>query len=170
MPPGLPAQKLLQAGASLVHCSARVARKYPDRSGNMAQEQTKHRGSCHCGAVRYEVVVDLSNGGGRCNCTVCTKTAALGGSVKPDAFTLLSGEESVSIYEWGPKISRRYFCKHCGVHCFGRGHLKELGGDYVSINFNTLDDIDVGSLKVGYWDGRHNNWQGGMRDKPWPTL
>jgi hypothetical protein len=128
----------------------------------------KHRGSCHCGAVRYEVEFDLGSGVGRCNCTICTKIAALGGSVKPDAFVLLAGENSLSAYEWGAKVSRRYFCKHCGVHCYGSGHLAELGGDFVSINFNTLDDIDVGSLKVGHWDGRHNNWHSGMRDTPWP--
>ena len=40
---------------------------------------------------------------------------------------------------------RRYFCKHCGIHCFGRGHLEVLGGDYVSINLNTLDDVDLGA-------------------------
>jgi hypothetical protein len=146
----------------------------------MAQDQGRHgaalptgiskqRGSCHCGAVRFEAAVDLSQGASRCNCTVCTKLGALAGIVRPDAFTLLQGNDSLSTYEWGAKISKRYFCKHCGVLCFGRGHLKEVGGDFVSINYNAFDDVDVGDLKVGYWDGRHDNWQGGMRETPWPT-
>jgi hypothetical protein len=127
----------------------------------------KHSGGCHCGAVRFEVHVD-AGAGSRCNCSICTKTSVLGGSVKPEAFALLAGAEHLSEYVWGGKISRRFFCKHCGVHCFGRGHLKELGGDYVSVNFNTLDDYDPIDASVVYWDGRHDNWHAGPRTTPWP--
>jgi hypothetical protein len=134
-----------------------------------SRDVATQRGSCHCGAVRFEAAVDLSEGTSGCNCTVCTKLGARGGIVKPDAFALLAGEDSLTSYEWGAKISKRFFCKRCGIYCFARGHLAQLGGDYVSINYNTLDDVDVGQLKVGYWDGRHNNWQAGMRPTPWPT-
>ena len=57
----------------------------------------------------------------------------------------------------------------CGVRPFGRGHLKELGGDYMTVNLNALDDIDPADVKVNYWDGRHNNWEAGTRDRPWPV-
>jgi hypothetical protein len=128
----------------------------------------KHLGSCHCGDVRFEVEIDASNGS-RCNCTVCTKISATGGMVKPGAFKLLSEESKLGVYEWGGRISKRYFCKQCGIHCFGRGHLEQLGGDYVSVNFNCLDDIDLRDVKVIHWDGRHNNWQAGPRTEPWPS-
>jgi hypothetical protein len=128
----------------------------------------KHIGACHCRAVRFEVVIDLSTGGSRCNCSICTKIGSTTGIVKPSAFTLLAGEESLGQYEWGAKISRRFFCAKCGVHCFGRGHLAEIGGDYVSVNLNTLEDVELAELKVIYWDGRHNNWQEGPRSTPWP--
>jgi hypothetical protein len=128
----------------------------------------KHAGSCHCGAVRFEVTIDATKGG-RCNCTVCTKISQLAGIVQPDAFTLLSGEENLSTYEWGGKISTRYFCKSCGVHCFGRGFLEQIGGAYVSVNLNALDDVDPATVNTIYWDGRHNNWQGGPRAQPWPV-
>jgi hypothetical protein len=128
----------------------------------------KHSGSCHCGAIRFEVEVDVKAGASKCNCTICTKIGAPGANVKPSAFSLLSGKESLSEYQWGPKISRRFFCKQCGIHCFARGHLAELGGDYVSVNFNCLDDIDLVDVKLTYWDGRHNNWEAGSRGTPWP--
>jgi hypothetical protein len=128
----------------------------------------KHAGSCHCGAVRFSVEADLSEGASRCNCTICTKVGAIGKIVKPNQFALLSGEPSLSAYEWGAKISRRFFCKQCGIHCFARGHLKELGGDYVSVNLSCLDEVDLLEVAVTHWDGRHNNWAAGCRSTPWP--
>ena len=127
----------------------------------------KHSGSCHCGAIQFEVEIDIKAGASKCNCTICTKVGATGAIVKPSAFSLLSGKESLSEYQWGPKISSRFFCKHCGIHCFARGHLDELGGDYVSVNFNCLDDIDLLDVNLTYWDGRHNNWEAGARSTPW---
>ncbi len=64
----------------------------------------------------------------------------------------------------------RYFCKHCGVHVFGRGDVPELGGAFASVNVDCLDDVELSFLKVGYWDGRHDNWQAGLRERPWPML
>ncbi len=128
----------------------------------------KHSGSCHCGAVRFEADIDVSKGAGRCNCSICTKIGATAHLIKPEAFTLLTGEENLGVYEWGAKISRRFFCKNCGIHCFSRGHLAEVGGDYVSVNLNCLDDLDPNQLAVTYWDGRHNNWEAGPRTTPWP--
>ncbi len=83
-------------------------------------------------------------------------------------FKLTRGEESLSTYEWGGRISRRHFCKRCGVYCFAKGHLEVLGGDFVSVNLNCLDDADPNALKVGHFDGRHDNWRAGMRERPWP--
>jgi hypothetical protein len=129
----------------------------------------KRSGGCHCGAVRYEVAIDASRGA-RCNCSICTKVGQTGGMVKPAAFRLVQGESELSSYVWGGKISTRFFCKRCGIHCFGRGHLAEVGGDYVSVNLNTLDDVDPRDVKVIYWDGRHDNWQAGPRDIAWPIV
>ena len=127
----------------------------------------KHAGSCHCGAVKFEARFDAGSAAA-CNCTVCTKVATIGTIVRPDAFTLLSGERNLTAYEWGHKTAKRYFCRTCGVTCFSRGHLEQLGGDYVSLSLNAFDDVDPADVKLGYWDGRHDNWQAGMRDEPWP--
>jgi hypothetical protein len=127
-------------------------------------------GGCHCGKVKYQVDADLSDGVGvtRCNCSVCTKLNGLTKIVRPNAFELLSGEADVSVYVWGGATGTRYFCKHCGISCFVRGYLAEVGGDYVSVNCQTLDDVEITELNVTYWDGRHNNWEAGPRPTPWP--
>ncbi len=128
----------------------------------------KHTGGCHCGAVRFEVHVDLGAGASRCNCSICTKIAQLATIVKPDAFELLTSEDALGVYAWGGQTGRRMFCKTCGVHCFGPGHLAEIGGDYVSVNVNCLDDVDPAEVSVVYFDGRHDNWEAGTRSTPWP--
>jgi hypothetical protein len=129
----------------------------------------KRAGGCHCGDVRYEVMVDTSTASS-CNCGICTKLGALVGVVKPDAFKLLSDEAKLTSYSRAPQIANRFFCARCHVHCFGKGHLAELGGDYVAINLNTLDDFDPSRASIVHWDGRHDNWGAGPRPTPWPVL
>lgn len=131
---------------------------------------TKHHGSCHCGAVRFDVDLDLGKGASRCNCSACTKTGTTTAIVQPAAFVLVAGEDALGTYEWGRKTARRLFCKTCGITCFGRGYLEQLGGDYVSINLNCVDDIDVRDVAIVYFDGRHDNWMGGPRSTPWPVF
>ncbi len=133
-------------------------------------QPTSHRGSCHCGRVRVEVDLDLGAGATRCNCSICTKLATLGALVKPGALRVLAGEDHVARYVWGHGVSARYFCPTCGVHVYGRGHLAELGGDFASVNLNTLDGVELSELPVAYWDGRHDAWQRGTRPTPWPIL
>jgi hypothetical protein len=116
------------------------------------------------------VTLDLGKGASRCNCSICTKVMQTGAMTKPDALKVLAGESELSTYEWGSKMSKRFFCKHCGVHLFGKGHLAELGGDFASINVNCLDDIDVNALPLMFWDGRHNNWQAGPGTVPFPIV
>jgi hypothetical protein len=128
-----------------------------------------HSGGCHCGAVRYQVDVDLAEPVSRCNCSFCTKTGGTGVVVKPSAFQLLSGEDKLTDYGREGVPIRHPFCRLCGIRTFNTGHLPELGGDYVAVHVNTLDHFDISELKLLYWDGRHNNWEAGPRDTPWPV-
>jgi hypothetical protein len=137
---------------------------------NESNGEKHYAGSCHCGAVQFRVSANLAAGAGRCNCSICTKVAQTGGIVKPAAFQLVSSEEALSSYEWGGRTARRFFCKTYGIHCVARGSLSELGGAYVSVNYNCLDGVELGEVKVIHWDGRHNNWHAGPSDRPWNIL
>lgn len=120
-----------------------------------------YTGSCHCGKVRFEADIDLSAGSGKCNCSICSKLRAWGSTIKPDAFRLLAGESELTKYEFGSRSVQRRFCKHCGIHLFGTGHIAEIGGDFCSVNLACLDQLDpaeLASIPVRYSDGLNNNW------------
>jgi hypothetical protein len=120
-----------------------------------------YQGSCHCGAVRFEADLDLSQGSGRCNCSICTKARKWGMIVKPPAFRLLAGQDALADYSFASKSAHHQFCKTCGVHTCGYGNIPEIGGAFVSVSVHCLDNVtpeELASIPVKYSDGRNNNW------------
>jgi len=130
-----------------------------------------YRASCHCGAVRYEVDVDLSEGTMRCNCSICAKARAWFRPVPAKDVRLLSGAKMLADYHWLPpgrkKSNLHYrFCKKCGVRAFAQGYWKELGGKFYAIAISTLEGADADELagSIRYVDGRHDRFDGEPQD------
>ncbi len=114
-----------------------------------------YRGSCHCGAVKYEVDADLSRLG-RCNCSICSKKGGLFARVPSDRFRLLQGKDELTLYQFNTKISEHYFCKNCGIHPFGH---PRSAPELTLVNVRSLDDFDLEreTYEINLFDGR--NWE-----------
>lgn len=112
----------------------------------------KYQGGCHCGAVRYEIDADISHVVA-CNCSICARQGWLLAFMPVTQFTLISGADAVTDYQFGKKRIHHPFCTTCGTHAFGKGTDNE-GKEVRYINVRCLDDVDVSTLSVSHYDGK----------------
>ncbi len=112
-----------------------------------------YQGSCHCGAVLFEVDADDKIKCGDCNCSICTKSGYLHLIVPASKFRLLKGASQITAYTWGTGIAKHTFCKVCGIKSF---YTPRSNPDGYDINVRCLD-IDVNQVEIEPFDGK--NWE-----------
>ncbi|GAB4526612.1 MAG: GFA family protein [Pleurocapsa sp.] len=117
------------------------------------QESRIYQGGCHCGAVRFQVLVDryLVQD---CNCSICQKKGFLHLIVPPENFTLLQGKNVLTTYTFNTGIAKHTFCSICGIHSFyrPRSHPK-----MIDINIRCLDGDVIDNFTIEPFDGV--NWE-----------
>ena len=116
-------------------------------------ELQSHTGGCHCGQVRYQVKIDLSGPVISCNCSMCGRVGSLLSFVPAQQFTLLSGEDSLTDYQFNKHVIHHLFCRVCGIKSFARGVGRD-GGATVAVNTRCLDGVDIARLNVTPFDGK----------------
>lgn len=117
-----------------------------------------YHGSCHCGAVSFEAELDLTQPSFRCNCSICRRNRFWAAIALSDGFRLLSGESDLTQYLFNTKKNEHYFCKHCGVRCFGIGNDTPMGKMY-GVNLGCLENVteeELSRIPITYVDGLHD--------------
>lgn len=114
-------------------------------------ETKRYTGSCHCGAVKYEVDLALDSVIA-CNCSICSRSGSLLTFTTPESFNLLQGEESLRDYRFNKHVINHQFCATCGIKSFAHGVGPK--GPAVAINVRCLEDVDLDALTVHQVDGR----------------
>lgn len=112
-----------------------------------------YQGSCHCGAVKFEVEAPETVEADRCNCSICSKSGFLHLIVPKSKFKLLSGDSSLSTYTFNTGIAKHTFCKICGIKPFYTPRSNPDGAD---INVNCLDTHPA-HVEISEFDGK--NWE-----------
>jgi hypothetical protein len=118
--------------------------------------QKTYQGSCHCGAVKFEADLDLTQSSYRCNCSICSRTRFWPAIAEADGFRLLAGESELTKYLFNTKKNEHYFCKHCGVRAFGKGTETPVGVMF-GVNIGCLEDVsddELARIPMTYVDGR----------------
>lgn len=108
-----------------------------------------YRGSCHCGAIVFEIDTKLT-AFTKCDCSLCRKKNAVMTRVHEDQFRLLKGEKDLALYQWNTCTAKHHFCKRCGIYTF---HRKRVSPAYFGINVHCLDHVDIAVVPVVEVDG-----------------
>lgn len=109
-----------------------------------------YHGTCHCGAVRFQLTAELEPAA-RCNRSLCRRKGAAMSAAFPKAqLQILAGEDQLSLYQFNSKVARHFFCKTCGIYPF---HQTRKDPGLWRVNLGCLDGVDVFALEVGRNDG-----------------
>ena len=112
-----------------------------------------YSGSCHCGAVTFEVEAPEQLEVERCNCSICSKSGFLHLIVPLGRFRLLSGEDHLTTYTFNTGVAKHTFCRVCGIKPF---YTPRSNPDGIDVNVNCLDTPPA-SIHIVEFDGR--NWE-----------
>jgi hypothetical protein len=110
-----------------------------------------YEGGCHCGAVRFRVVVEQHEAT-ECNCSMCSKKGFLHLIVPLDRFEILSGADNLSTYRFNTGVAKHTFCRTCGIHPF---YTPRSHPDQIDVNVRCLDGEVIDRFKITPFDGRH---------------
>jgi hypothetical protein len=101
-------------------------------------------GSCHCGAIVFEV--RLSGGLGklrRCNCSLCRRKGAVMAGVPLDDLRVIRGADKLSLYQWNTMAAKHYFCSVCGIYTH---HQRRSNPNEYGFNVACIADLDPSDL------------------------
>ena len=109
-----------------------------------------HRGSCHCGRVRFEIDTDFPELTS-CDCSICRRKNALMVKVHESSFRLLTSADELSEYQFHTNTARHFFCRTCGIYPF---HRKRSAPDSYGVNIACLEGFDAAAVPLRRADGR----------------
>ncbi|MGH6871336.1 MAG: GFA family protein [Rhizomicrobium sp.] len=104
-------------------------------------------GSCHCGAVRYEVpaapeaVTD-------CNCSTCRRRGTLWAYYSPREVRV---DGPTRIYMWGDRDLEFHFCGTCG--CVTHWWPVDKSLDRMGVNARLMEPEILAAARVRKFDG-----------------
>lgn len=126
----------------------------PSNSNFSRPAEISHQGSCHCGAVKFEVDAPADLHAHACNCSICSLTGGDQMIVPASKFRLLAGAEALTTYQFNTRVAEHTFCQYCGVKAFYRPRSNPDG---CSVNLRCLDKSTINSISVDVFDGQ--NWE-----------
>jgi hypothetical protein len=128
----------------------------------MAGEETPQsvqlpiKGSCHCGAVTYEMKVQ-PRFAVECNCTVCRSLGTVWGHGSSEAISVTTAPGATLSYSRGDKELAFHTCKTCGSST----HWEGIEGDSVgrmAVNLRLAVPGTIEAIGHRHFDGA-DTWE-----------
>jgi hypothetical protein len=113
---------------------------------------TTYTGSCHCGAIAFEVEGKIDSGLA-CNCSICSRKGSLLWFVPRAALELKTPESAISTYTFNKHVIKHRFCSKCGIHTHGEG-VDPKGNAIAAINLRCIENLDLATVPVHHFDGK----------------
>jgi hypothetical protein len=111
----------------------------------------KYSGSCQCGAITFDVDTTIEKVIS-CNCSRCRRLGSLLTAARKADFTLKSGKDALTEFQFNKHVVHHYFCSTCGIEPYAQGKGRD-GSDMVMVNVRCLDGVDPESFAVMKFDG-----------------
>ncbi|KAJ7770988.1 glutathione-dependent formaldehyde-activating enzyme [Mycena maculata] len=125
----------------------------PLAAGPVAEGTTVYTGSCHCGAVGYNVQSpEPITVAAACNCSICHRDAAMWIYVKTTAVSF-KGLDSLVEYTFGLKRTYHGFCGTCGVAINERFPTADREWR-TALNIRTMNGVDLAAIDLELHDGK----------------
>ena len=110
----------------------------------------KHKGSCHCKKIEFEVETNLEKIV-QCNCSICIRRNAKMIMIPKENFTLTKGESDLVLYQFNSNIAKHYFCMKCGIYTH---HNRKSDPNGMGVNLGCIEELDATEYDPIAFDGR----------------
>ncbi len=113
---------------------------------------TKHKLTCHCGAVELRVkLADGLNTAQRCDCSFCRRRGAIAVTALLGDVEIVKGKDKLTLYTWGTHTAKHYFCSVCGIYTH---HQRRSNPNEYGVNVAAIEGINPRDLgNVPWSDG-----------------
>ncbi|MRG57494.1 GFA family protein [Phyllobacterium sp. SYP-B3895] len=115
------------------------------------------RGSCHCGAVRWEFRGEIPDAT-ICNCTACRRYGVLWAyDYDGEAIHIEDPTGALTAYVGATRSLTFNFCRHCGNLVSWRGlQANDKGQTRIAINLRLAEPDEVARIPLQRFDGLHS--------------
>jgi hypothetical protein len=105
----------------------------------MEKNLSEVHGACHCGTVQFHVrLSDGLNTARRCNCSYCRMRGAIAVSAELKDIEILTGQMSLTLYQFNTMEAKHYFCSKCGIYTH---HQRRSNPTQYGINVACLEGV-----------------------------
>ncbi|MFY0635893.1 MAG: GFA family protein [Vannielia sp.] len=118
--------------------------------------EAPRRATCHCGAVELEVTLVPEGMGSlrRCDCSFCRRRGAAPVSVKLADLRVVKGEENLTLYTWGTRTAKHWFCATCGIYTH---HQRRSDPTQYGVNAGCLEGVNPRDFEPIPWSDGVNH-------------